>query len=211
MPLTRRSLAVALAATAISGPALAQAPMRAEDQALVDRATAYLQGLTEAKGRFVQTDSRGQTSQGVLYLKRPGKARFDYDPPSGLLVVSDGSTVAVADSRLKTFERYPLMSTPLSLFLARTVRLDKGVQVTGVTRMADGFTLILRDGHKKTAGQIALTFSENPLRLRSWTVSDAQNRSTRVQLLDLEPVSGLDADLFRQKDPRQPNVGRGRM
>ena len=211
MPLTRRSLAVALAAAAIAGPALAQAPMRAEDQALVDRATAYLQGLTEAKGRFVQTDSRGQTSQGVLYLKRPGKARFDYDPPSGLLVVSDGSTVAVADSRLKTFERYPLMSTPLSLFLARTVRLDKGVQVMGVTRMADGFTLTLRDGHKKTAGQIALTFSETPLRLRSWTVSDAQNRSTRVQLLDLEPVSGLDGDLFRQKDPRQPNVGRGRM
>ncbi len=91
---------------------------------------AYLQGLGEARARFVQTDARGASTQGTVYLKRPGKARFAYDPPSGLLVVSNGSTVSVADSRLKTFDAYPLMSTPLSLFLAKTIRLDRGVQVT---------------------------------------------------------------------------------
>src|SRR5689334_18303717 len=132
MPLTRRSLSVALVALGVAGPALAQAPLAADDQAMVSRAIAYLEGLGEARGRFVQTDPRGQTSQGAVYLKRPGKARFDYDPPSGLLVVSDGSTVSVADSRLKTFDRYPLGATPLSLFLSKSIRLDRGVQITGV-------------------------------------------------------------------------------
>jgi outer membrane lipoprotein-sorting protein len=207
MTLTRRRLSLALAAAALAGPALAQdqtpGGLSPEDQQTVARATAYLESLGEAKARFVQTDARGQTTTGTVYLKRPGKARFEYDPPSGLLVVSDGHTVAVADKRLKTFDRYPLGSTPLSLFLAKTIRLDKGVQVTGVTRAADGFTIAARDGNKKTAGQITLTFTDNPLQLVGWSVTDAQRRTTRVQLQGLAPAPGLDPDLFKQKDPRR--------
>jgi outer membrane lipoprotein-sorting protein len=208
---TRRSLTLALVAAALAGPALAQAALSAADQALVARATAYLEGLTEAKARFVQTDARGLTTEGTVYLKRPGKARFAYDPPSGLLVVSDGSTVSVVDSRLKTFDKYPLGATPLSLFLAKTIRLDKGVQVTGVSRAADGFTITARDGRRQTAGQIALTFSDNPLRLEGWAVVDAQGRTTRVQLQGLAPAPGLDPALFELKDTRQRAVGRGKM
>src|SRR6476646_9103303 len=107
MTLTSRTLTLALAAAPLATPALAQG-LAADDQALVDRAVAYLQAMGEAKARFVQTDARGATSQGTVFLKRPGKARFDYDPPSGLLVVSNGSTVSVSDSRLKTFDAYPL-------------------------------------------------------------------------------------------------------
>ena len=209
--ITRRSLALGVAAAALAGPALAQGALPAEDQQLVARATAYLEGLAQAKARFIQTDPRGQTTQGTVYLKRPGKARFAYDPPSGLLVVSDGSTVSVADSRLKTFDKYPLGSTPLSLFLAKTIRLDRGVQVTGVSRAADGFTLTARDGKRQTAGQLTLSFLENPLRLAGWTVTDAQGRATRVQLSDLAPATDLDPGLFELKDPRQRALGRGKM
>ncbi|MEO8114618.1 MAG: outer-membrane lipoprotein carrier protein LolA [Phenylobacterium sp.] len=211
MHLTRRTLALALAVAPLPGLALAQGVLSAEDRALVDRATAYLQDLGEARGRFTQVDARGASSQGALYLKRPGKARFAYDPPSGLLVVSDGSAVSVADSRLKTFDKYPLMATPLSLFLARNIRFDRGVTITRVSRLADGFTIIARDAKKQTAGQIALTFTDRPLALAGWTVTDAQGRSTRIQLLGLERASGLDAGLFQLKDPRPKSVGRGKM
>ena len=216
MNLTRRSLALALAAAPLAPPAFAQksAPqslLGPEDQALVDRAVAYLEGLTEAKGRFAQTDARGRTTTGQLFMKRPGKARFAYDPPSGLLVVSDGGVVSVQDTRLKTFDSYPLMATPLSLFLAKTIRLDRGVSITRVARMADGFQVTARDGKKQTAGTIMLTFTDNPLALAGWTVTDAQGRPTRVQLIDLQPASGLDKSLFVLKDPRPKNVGRGKV
>lgn len=211
MSLTRRSLALALAALPLAGPALAQPALSAEDKALVARATAYLEGLAEARARFVQTDGRGQTTQGTVHLKRPGRARFAYEPPSGLLVVSDGSAVSVQDKRLKTFDKYPLMATPLSLFLAKNIRLDQGVAITRVSRMSDGFSITARDGKKQTAGQITLTFQDNPLTLAGWTVTDAQGRSTRIRLIGLERASGLDPALFRLKDPRPVNVGRGRM
>ncbi|WP_293907581.1 outer-membrane lipoprotein carrier protein LolA [Phenylobacterium sp.] len=215
MTFTRRSLTLALAAAPLAGPAFGQAapqaPLAAADQALVDRAVAYLEGLTEAKARFAQTDARGRTTTGQLFLKRPGKARFAYDPPSGLLVVSDGGVVSVQDARLKTFDSYPLAATPLSLFLARTIRLDRGVAVTRVARMADGFAITARDGRKETAGTITLTFTDAPLALAGWTVTDAQSRPTRVQLIGLERASGLDRDLFVLKDPRPKNVGRGKV
>ncbi|HEY8573607.1 LolA family protein [Phenylobacterium sp.] len=213
MSLTRRSLSIALAASAFAPSALAQnAALSADDKALVDRAVAYLQGMTEAKGRFVQTDARGRNSQGSIYLKRPGKARFAYDPPSGLTVVSDGAAVLVKDDRLKTFDRYPLASTPLSLFLAKQIRLDRGVSVTRLARHADGFTITARDGTKKTAGQISLTFTNAPMQLTGWAVVDAQGRQTRVKLVGLERASGLDAGLFTMKNPfRQTQKGPGRV
>src|SRR5687767_9437007 len=138
MTITRRELALALAAAPLAGPAFGQG-LAAADKALVDRATAYLQALDQAKARFVQTDARGRSVTGTVYLKRPGKARFAYDPPSGLLVVSDGGVVSVQDKRLKTFDQYPLSTTPLSLFLAKTIRLDRGVSIARVSRLADGF------------------------------------------------------------------------
>jgi len=214
MTTRRRLLAMAAAAALFPISAFAAPPavvLSAQDQALVDKAVAYLQGLAEAHGRFTQTDARGATSQGELYLKRPGKARFAYDPPSGLLVVSDGGAVAITDSRLKTFDSYPLAATPLSLFLAKTIRLDRGVQVTRVAKMSDGFAITARDGGKETAGQITLTFRDNPMTLAGWTLLDAQGRSTQVTISGLERASGLASSLFVLKDPRPKNVGRGKM
>jgi outer membrane lipoprotein-sorting protein len=204
MSLTRRTLTLSLAAAALASPALAA--LAPDDRALVDRATAYLQSLDEARGRFVQTDAQGHVTQGTFYLKRPGKARFEYDAPSGMVVVSDGAAVTVADSRLMTFNRYPLGATPLSLFLARTIRLDRGVEITGVDRLPGGFAIAARDGKKQTAGQLALTFSDNPMQLTSWAVTDAQGRTTRVKLQGLQRTSGLDRALFVAKDPRPPSA-----
>lgn len=209
MSLSRRSLVALLPAVAAM-PAAAFAQTRelsAADQALVDRATAYLQGLTQAKARFVQTDARGGQSQGTLYLSRPGRARFDYDPPSGLLVVSDGVTVSVQDSRLKTFEKFALGQTPLSIFLAKNIRLDKTVQVNAVQRTAGGFTLLARDRRRRIPGYIALSFTDNPLRLTGWVVTDAQNRATRVQLAGLAPAQH-DPSLFVLRDTRKANTPR---
>jgi outer membrane lipoprotein-sorting protein len=214
MTTRRRLIALTAALAAASAPlAPAAAPAQAApaisaaDQALVDKAVAYLQALSEAKGHFVQSDGRGQTSQGELFLKRPGKARFAYAPPSGLTVVSDGGRVIVSDTRLNTFTAYPLGATPLSLFLAKTIRLDKGVQVTHVSRAADGFSIAARDGKKETAGQIVLTFTDNPVSLVAWSVTDAQGRTTQVRITGLERTTGLDPALFVLKDPRPRTPG----
>jgi outer membrane lipoprotein-sorting protein len=174
------------------------ASLTADQQALLDKATAYIQGLSSAKGRFVQTDQRGTVTQGTFYLQRPGKARFAYDPPAGLLVVSNGNNVNIFDSRLKTYESYPLSKTPLNLLLAREVRLDRGVVITDIRSLADGFTIVAQDAKRQALGKISLDFSNSPVSLMG-----IKGGQIRVRLNDFAETSGLDPKLFVLTDPRR--------
>ena len=176
---------------------LSEPNFNAADKARIARATACLQNLSGAEGRFEQTDDRGRTVQGKWFLQRPGKIRFEYDPPSSLLVVSNGRQVNTWDPRLQSFNSYPLSETPLSLFLDKTIRFDQGVIVTEVTSNATGFTLTARSRNKSMGGSVKLYFNENgdgPVTLRQWTITDAQGQATAVRLLTLtesRPAPGL--------------------
>jgi outer membrane lipoprotein-sorting protein len=172
------------------------AGLSADDQALVEQAATYLDGLSSVKGRFTQVDARGQVLGGTLYLKRPGLARFAYDPPSDLLVVSDGRTVTVTNPRLKTTNHYPLSFTPLSVLLAKHAGLGRGVVVSRVTHLGDGFAITAHAARHRGAGQIVFTFRTDPLRLTAWTLTDAEGQTTEVRLTELKAASGLDSSLF---------------
>lgn len=187
-----------------AAPAPSPTPLSADDQALVDKAAAYLDGLGEAKGQFVQTDARGNVSHGELYLQRPGKARFDYAAPASLLVIADGQMVFVIDGRLQTVNRYLQGSTPLALFLQRHVRLDQKVVVSKVERVPGGFRLTAHDGRHQARGQITLTFWDNPMMLKQWSIVDAEGARTTVDITDLQPASGLDPRLFRAPKETTP-------
>jgi len=186
-------------------PAHAQTALSAEDRAALAQAQAYLQSLTSAQGSFVET-SGAQRREGRFYIQRPGRMRFEYTNPAGLLVVSDGSNVKRYDPRLNVFRQVPLGATPLSTFLARNVRLDQGVRIDRVTRMASGaFAIVARDARRPNDGSVILAFAGNPLRLQEWTITDAQGGRTRTQLTTLQPASGLAASLFQLRDPtRRP-------
>jgi outer membrane lipoprotein-sorting protein len=197
-------------AAALALPRLARAQsgtvaLSSADLALVDKATKYLQSIDEVEGRFEQTNPRGVVETGDIFLKRPGKARFQYDPPSGLTVVSDGKTVSVWDSRLRTFDRTPLGATPLAILLARQIRLDQDVQVFRVGRFDDGFYLSARSTHgqERTEGYITVIFGDNPMALRGWTLVDGQGQATKIKLTRLSKTP-IRPELFVLDDPRPP-------
>lgn len=207
MTVSRRAFgfgAAALAAVAAL-PAAAQSNLSAEDRAVLAQAQTYLQNLTSAQGDFVETGAGGQRRSGKFYLQRPGKMRFEYTTPAGLLVVSDGSNVKRYDPRLNVFRQVPLGQTPLSTFLARNVRLDQGVRIDRVTRTSDGFAITARDSRRPNDGAAVLAFGGSPMRLVEWTIIDPQGARTRTQLTNLRAASGLSASLFQLRDPtRRP-------
>jgi outer membrane lipoprotein-sorting protein len=208
MTVSRRAFGFGLSAiAAVSAlPAAAQSSLSAEDRAVLAQAQTYLQNMTSAQGQFVET-SGPQRRTGRFWIQRPGKMRFEYTNPAGLLVVSDGSNVKRFDPRLDNFQQVPLSQTPLSTFLARNVRLDQGVRIERVTRMPSGaFAITARDSRRPNDGQVILAFAGNPMRLQEWTITDASGARTRTQLTSLSPASGLAASLFQLRDPtRRPS------
>lgn len=211
MTVSRRAFAFGTAAFTGSlliglDSALAQSGLSAEDRAVLAQTQTYFQNLGAARGSFVETAPGGQRRTGNFYLQRPGKMRFEYTSPRGLLVVSDGSNVKRYDPRLNTFQQVPLGQTPLSTFLARNVRLDQGVRIDRVTRMQSGaYAITARDSRRPNEGSVILAFAGSPVRLQEWTIIDAQGQRTRTQLTSLQPASGLAASLFQLRDPtRRP-------
>lgn len=185
--ISRRAI-LTVVACAVGGGAIGQPAgeaLTSEDQALVQRAQTYLDGLATATGRFVQTAPSGRESTGTVWLQRPGRARFDYDPPSGVQIAADGHVVTEVDTRLKTIHSYPLGTTPLSLFLSRHIALDQGARVEAVRRTGDGFEIEVRGGRRQR-GSIALQFRDDPLVLTGWVVTDARGAKVRVRLTRLE-------------------------
>ena len=202
MSLTRRHLmgaAGAFTALTLASPSLAQAELTAAQRDLLERAESYLQGVRSVRGRFVETGPRGQTSNGAFYLRRPGRMRFEYDAPSRLILVADGTFVHRWDPRLETDQRVPMNQTPLSILLAdrvsfgsRYIRVDR-VQATS----GGGAQITVSDRRQNRRGSLTMVFGGSPYRLREWTVTDAQGGRTRVQLVTLQSASGLAHSLFQ--------------
>ncbi len=206
MTVSRRAFALGTIAALAAAPAWAQTGLSAADREALGRAQTYLRGLTSAQGTFTETGAGGQRRTGRFWLQRPGKMRFEYTNPAGLLVVSDGSNVMRYDPRLNTFQQVPLGQTPLSTFLSRNVSFDQGVRVDDVTiRSSGAFAVTVRDARRPNEGYAILAFAGSPMRLQEWTVVDAQGSRTRTQLTELRPASGLAASLFQLRDPtRRP-------
>ena len=109
----------------------------------------------------------------MFYLQRPGRLRFEYDPPATMLIVSDGSVVAMRDTELRTTERTPLRSTPLNIILGETIDLARNARILRVSRAGPWMMITARDRAGQTDGQITLQFYGPQMELRSWDVIDA--------------------------------------
>jgi outer membrane lipoprotein-sorting protein len=158
--------------------------------------SSYLNGLRTAQGQFTQVSEDGTISTGRILLKRPGRVRFEYDPPEEALVVSDGDTVGIIDPRSNEKQGYPLHRTPLKIILANNVDLTRERMVVG--HVSDGVTTTVRaqDPAHPEYGSIDLVFTADPVELRQWIINDANGGSTTVILGDLRRDVRLDNENF---------------
>jgi outer membrane lipoprotein-sorting protein len=174
------------------------------DRADLDRVSAYLNSIRTLEGDFVQIDPDGQIDQGRFYLEKPGRIRFEYQPPNPILIVSDGHTVAVANRKLKTVDRYPLSATPLGLILADNIDLSHNDAILAVHHEAGALIVEARTNANRSKPNLAMVFADPVLELRQWTILDDQGLQTTVALRDLEPGAAIDGQLFVLKDARAP-------
>jgi outer membrane lipoprotein-sorting protein len=146
----------------------------------------YMNQLRTAEGGFTQINQDGTLSTGTIYIKRPGRIRFEYNPPTDALVVAGGGQLAIFDPRSNVGpDRYPLSQTPLSIILQDNVDLGRARMVTGTTSDGTTTTITAQDPDNPQYGNIQLVFTANPIELRQWIVTDEFGTETTVILNDL--------------------------
>ncbi len=181
-------------------PTAAQA--QAADRAVLARVEAYLNALRTLRARFLQVADNGASAQGTAWIWRPGRMRFDYDPPEPILLVASGGQVMMYDRELRQPSTVPTSSTPLGILLREQIRLSGDITVTGLERRGGFLHVALHRTNAAAEGRLTLTFQEEPMELRQWTVVDAQGRRTQVTLYELDTTTRPDPRIFDFNDPR---------
>jgi outer membrane lipoprotein-sorting protein len=192
--LTRRTLLAGLiGATFVPGSAYA---FTQEQNAVLGEISDALAQVQTMNGEFVQFNPDGQQLQGKFYIERPGRVRFQYDPPATVQVIADGKSVLVFDKKLQTYDIWPLSQTPLRLLLDSDLNLATSEKVTNIGIASDLVEVVLEDETRFSAGILNLIFDRQTHELRQWTVTDQQGLQTMVALYNVETGNSLDEDLF---------------
>jgi outer membrane lipoprotein-sorting protein len=189
-------------AVAAEGPqqAALAGDLSAEDRETIARVEDYLTGIRTLHGRFVQQASNGGRAAGEILLKRPGKLRFEYDPPPDVLIVSNGDLLLYFDRELDQTSYIPLSQTPLGFLVQERVDLTRveDYHVAGLERGTNRLSLwVAQEGVRAgQPGSLKLTLRTDPLELERWRVIDQQGTETQVALRDVETGIDVDGDLF---------------
>ena len=204
--LTRRAALAAALAAAIA-PAFAQG-LTDEERSVLGEISVRMAGIQTMNGEFVQFNPDGGQQQGKFFIARPGRVRFQYDPPATVSVVADGKSVLVFDKKLQTYDIWPLSQTPLRLLLDDQLNLATTDKVTRVGVAPDLVEVVLQDETRFSAGTLNLIFERSTYELRQWTVTDQQGLQTMVALYNVENGNQLAADLFEMDYQAATNANR---
>ena len=173
-------MALAAAVILTATPVVAQ-------QLSLESVSTYLNDLKTAQGGFTQINADGTLSTGQVFIKRPGRIRFEYNAPDNSLVVAGGGQVAIFDPRSNGGpDRYPLNQTPLKVILERDIDLARESMVTGHTSNGTTTTITVQDPRNPQYGDIQLVFTADPIELRQWIVTDNVGSQTVMILNDLK-------------------------
>ena len=168
-----------------------------EDRADIARVESYLNGLSTMESRFIQVNSLGAFAEGRLYLDRPGQMRFEYDDPHPILMIANGGgSLLYYNKELKQSTFLPLSSTPLRFIADRNISLSDNAQVTRITREDSTLSITLTDSAANFDGELTLVFSDHPLALRKWQITDPEGVVIQVGLINPEFGGKIDPKHF---------------
>jgi outer membrane lipoprotein-sorting protein len=168
-----------------------------EQRAIADKVSAYLSGIRTLVGNFVQVGPDGRKTEGDFYIQKPGKVRFEYEPPNPIDIVADGHSVVVRDRRLATQDLYPLSQTPLRFLLSDRIDLLRDTNLVGIYA-DDTFVTIVIEERQAVIGtnRLMLMFGAKDLKLKQWTVTDPQGFDTTVAVYNLDTTKKPDPGMF---------------
>lgn len=196
-----RTLLITLFLLFCAAPSLAD---QASDTQAVEE---YLNGIHTLKSRFTQTDNDGNQITGDFHLMRPGRMRFQYDPPVQDFIVADGLFIYYYDAELKQQSNAPIGKSLADFFLRKNLTLSGDVEISQIQRGGGLLQVTLAQAKDPLAGSLTLGFTEKPLKLRKWRVVDGQGAITEVALDQIETGIDLKSSLFKYYDPERKRAG----
>jgi len=175
------------------------------DKADIARVEGYLNGMTSVKASFQQSTGSQGIDFGRIYLRRPGRLRVEYDPPSEIVLIADGTLLSYYDAELNHIEQVPLKLSPMWFLLRENVKLGGDVTVTSFRKDANTISIGLVQSDEPDAGSVVLELGDKPLELRKWTITDSSGSQVHVSLYNSQFGVELNNALFATPRKQERN------
>ena len=189
-----------------SGASEAAAKLSDQDKSDIARLENFLNEIGTLRSRFIQVSATGGLTSGNFWLSRPGRLRFEYDPPAPYLILANTIWLIFIDTELNQPQHWPVQETPLSVLLADHISLTKSTRIESIARRPGQISVTLRHKARPDDGTITLLFSDSPLILRQWRVVNMQGETTTVTLDQIERGVQLPIDLFIPPAEFRPEI-----
>ena len=177
-----------------------------KQRALVAKVSSYLSSVQTLVGDFVQVGPDGRRTEGQFFIQKPGKVRFEYNPPSPVEVIADGKSVVVRDRNLATQQLWPLSQTPLRYLLSDRIDLMRDTNLVSVSADDTFVTVVIEESHTLVGtSRLMMMVGAKDYQLRQWTVTDPQGFDTTVAVYNLDTTKKPDPDLFTIAVPDRPD------
>jgi outer membrane lipoprotein-sorting protein len=176
--------------------ALFGAPVRAEKISL-SNLSSYLESIKKVSGSFTQINSDKTVSTGRIFLFRPGRMRMEYKTPDNSLVIVGGSQIAVFDSKSNTHPRiFPLRKTPLKILLEKKINLKTSDIIISHEEVENSTVVVLQDPNLSSYGSLKLVFTDHPVTLRQWVITNEMSDQTVLKFKDFINQPNMSSNKF---------------
>ena len=158
----------------------------------------YLGDIRTLEAKFSQTNHRGDIMTGDLFLKKPGKIRFSYDPPYNLQIVSKQQAVLIFDPKNSGSGPliYPMSSTPLSFLIESDLS-------SFINENGESFELgeLLFFKIRNPQYNLSIEFNKNPVSIAGWEFENQMGEIIRIKLKNIQKNNYLSDEIFKtEKD-----------
>ena len=167
-----------------------------------DKIINYLSSFNTLKSNFIQVNSNGDILTGSVSLSRPGKFRVEYNEIS-MLIISDGSKVAVINKDIKNISFYGLKYLPVSMILFKDISLNN-IHLLKSKNLENRIEITFSTSSNKGDEKIHITFEKQPLIMKKWAIDHLNNNKTEIMFNNLLLDNQIDLKLFdiEREDPR---------
>lgn len=193
-------------ALALPAALVTAAPAPAQKSNDMQAVVGHMEAVKTMTANFTQTDRRGRSVGGTMYLKRPGHVRFQYQKGVPLLIVANGRSLTMIDYEVKQVQRWPIKNSPL------TALIDPGSDLARYGRLVptanpNVISIAVKDPKRPEYGTITMIFiksagAPNGWTLDRWVALDSKNNRTTVRLSNVKYGVPVSNSRFKWKDPR---------
>lgn len=188
-------------APAMAQPAASNTSRGEVDPALVDQIVAYLNSVRTLEARFIQRNNDGGQITGKMWVRRPGRIRFEYDAPLGDVIWSNKGPIMHFDKDLEAVTHVPVQLTPAWFLLDDQVKIRKDVNILATAAVNGRVFLTASQDGALTEGRVTLAFEQEPMQIIGWNVVDGSGQITQVDLRETVIGAPIDKQVFRYEPP----------